>query len=99
MGLNYAFMCLNQRADPRYERGAWKFVRCVGADLAECELIICPCIDCRNVDCHSADVVVDYLVSRGMDLSYKLREDQYHHGEVISGLTVETMQVRGTKRF
>jgi len=78
-------MCLNRRDDPRYERGAWEFVRCVGADLAECELIICPCIDCRNVDRHSADVVVDHLVTRGMDLSYKLREDWYHHGEVISG--------------
>lgn len=50
-------------------------MRCVGVDLVECELIICLCIDCRNVDCYLVDVVVDYLVSRGMDLSYKLRED------------------------
>ncbi|XP_024006560.1 uncharacterized protein LOC112083065 [Eutrema salsugineum] len=73
------------RADPGYERGAREFVRCVGADLAESELIICPCADCRNVDRHSAVVVVDHLVTRGMDLSYKMREDWYHHGEVLSG--------------
>ncbi|WZZ34396.1 hypothetical protein YC2023_017797 [Brassica napus] len=73
------------RADPGYESGAWEFVRCVGADLRESELIICPCIDCRNVARHSASVIVDHLVTRGMDLSYKMREDWYHHGEVMSG--------------
>ncbi|XP_048604933.1 uncharacterized protein LOC106422183 [Brassica napus] len=78
-------MCLNRRADPGYESGAWEFVRCVGADLRESELIICPCIDCRNVARHSASVIVDHLVTRGMDLSYKMREDWYHHGEVMSG--------------
>ncbi|XP_056850792.1 uncharacterized protein LOC130500102 [Raphanus sativus] len=72
-------------ADPGYERGAREFVTCVGAYIAESELIICPCADCRNVDRHSAGVVFDHLVTRGMDLSYKLREDWYHHGEVVSG--------------
>ncbi|XP_019095592.1 PREDICTED: uncharacterized protein LOC104763200 [Camelina sativa] len=42
------------RADPRYERGAWNFVRSVTAGLGENAMIICPCIDCRNVDRHSA---------------------------------------------
>ncbi|XP_048623298.1 uncharacterized protein LOC106407492 [Brassica napus] len=49
-------------------------------------MIICPCTDCRNVDRHSASVVVDHLVTRRMDLSYQMREDWYHHGEVISGI-------------
>lgn len=49
------------------------------------EKIICPCIDYRNVARHSASVIVDHLVTRGMDLSYKMREDWYHHGDVISG--------------
>ncbi|XP_020885333.1 uncharacterized protein LOC110229449 [Arabidopsis lyrata subsp. lyrata] len=73
------------RAEPDYERGAWDFVRSVAAALGEMEMIICPCIDCRNVDRHSAGIVVDHLVTRGMDLSYKMREDWYHHGEVQSG--------------
>jgi len=42
------------------------------------------CIHCRNVDRHSIGIVVDHLVTRGMDLSYKMQEDWYHNGEVKS---------------
>lgn len=86
MLFSYAcIFCLNGRADPGYERGAWDFVSSVGAVLRDSEMIIFPCIDCRNIDRHSAGVVVDHLVTRRMDLSYEMREDWYHHGEVMSG--------------
>jgi len=80
----FAFILLLCRTDPGYERGAWDFVRYVAAGLEENAMIICPCIDCRNVDRHSAADVGDHLVTRGMDWSYKLGEDWYHHGEVKS---------------
>ncbi|CAE5960442.1 unnamed protein product [Arabidopsis arenosa] len=72
------------RVDPAYESGAWKFVRAVSDALGDGDMIVCPCIDCRNVDRHSESVVVDHLVTRGMDEAYKLRADWYHHGEVNS---------------
>ena len=59
-------------------------MRYVAAGLGENAMIICPCIDCRNVDRHLAADVVDHLVTRGMDWSYKLGDDWYHHGEVKS---------------
>ncbi|XP_020873405.1 uncharacterized protein LOC110226357 [Arabidopsis lyrata subsp. lyrata] len=70
------------RADPAYERGATKFVRAVAAALGDVDMIICPCIDCRNIDRHLGSVVVDHLVTRGMDEAYKMRCDWYHHGEL-----------------
>ncbi|CAE6074609.1 unnamed protein product [Arabidopsis arenosa] len=72
------------RADPAYERGATKFVRAVAAALGDVDMIVCPCIDCRNIDRHSGSVVVDHLVTRGMDEAYKMRCDWYHHGELNS---------------
>ncbi|XP_010513121.1 PREDICTED: uncharacterized protein LOC104789069 [Camelina sativa] len=72
------------RTDPGYEKGAWDFVRSVAAGLGDNSIIICPCIDCRNVYRHSAADVVDHLVTRGMDWSYKSRDDWFHHGEVKS---------------
>ncbi|XP_019083197.1 PREDICTED: uncharacterized protein LOC109125634 [Camelina sativa] len=73
------------RLDPTYEIGAWKFVRTVAAELGDSGMVICPCVDCRNVDCHSCSVVVAHLVTRGMDETYKLGKNWYHHGEVNSG--------------
>ena len=55
-------------------------MRDVVAALGDVDMIICPCIDCRCLDRHSASVV-DHLVTRGMDESYKKRCDWYHHGE------------------
>ncbi|XP_010480840.1 PREDICTED: uncharacterized protein LOC104759628 [Camelina sativa] len=72
------------RTDLGYEKGAWDFVRSVAAGLGDNSIIICPCIDCRNVYRHSATDVVDHLVTRGMDWSYKSRDDWFHHGEVKS---------------
>ncbi|XP_024013159.1 uncharacterized protein LOC112087474 [Eutrema salsugineum] len=73
------------RADPAYEIGARNFVNSVASALGDCDLVICLCIDCRNVDRHSKNDVVDHLVTRGMDETYKLRTDWYHHGEVNCG--------------
>jgi len=56
----------------------------VAAALGD-DMIVCPCIDCRNIDRHSGCVVVDHLVTRGMDEAYKRRCDWYHHGELVSG--------------
>ncbi|XP_010513512.1 PREDICTED: uncharacterized protein LOC104789527 [Camelina sativa] len=70
------------RADPAYERGATNFVRAVSADMGDVDLIVCPCIDCRNIDRHAGSIVVDHLVTRGMDESYKMQSDWYHHGEL-----------------
>ncbi|KAG7533063.1 Transposon En/Spm-like [Arabidopsis thaliana x Arabidopsis arenosa] len=70
------------RVDPAYERGAANFVRTVAAAMGDVDMIVCPCIDCRNIDRHSASVVVDHLVTRGMDEPYKMRSDWYHHGEL-----------------
>ncbi|KAG7567797.1 Transposon En/Spm-like [Arabidopsis thaliana x Arabidopsis arenosa] len=70
------------RVDPAYKRGAANFVRTVGAAMGDVDMIVCPCIDCRNIDRHSASVVVDHLVTRGMDEAYKMRSDWYHHGEL-----------------
>ncbi|CAE6010378.1 unnamed protein product [Arabidopsis arenosa] len=50
--------------------------------MGDVDMIVCPCIDCRNIDRHSASVVVDHLVTRGMDEAYKMRSDWYHHGEL-----------------
>lgn len=61
------------RVDPAYESGATKFVRDVAAALGGLDMIVRPCIDCRNIDRHSGDVVVDHLVTRGMDVAYKNR--------------------------
>ncbi|CAA7059754.1 unnamed protein product [Microthlaspi erraticum] len=72
------------RADPAYESGAWDFVHVVRDTLGESELVICPCIDCRNNDRHSCSVVVDHLVTRGMDEAYKRQIDWYHHGDSVS---------------
>ncbi|XP_019090144.1 PREDICTED: uncharacterized protein LOC109128386 [Camelina sativa] len=55
------------RLDPAYERGAWNFVRAVGEDNDDNQLIICPCKDCCNEDRHLGVDVVDHLVTRGMD--------------------------------
>lgn len=53
-------------------------------------MILCPCIDCRNVDHQCGNIVVEHLVTRGMDLKYKERKDWYEHGEhIISGDNVE----------
>ncbi|XP_023636237.1 uncharacterized protein LOC111830036 isoform X1 [Capsella rubella] len=73
------------RADPAYERGAWNFTRAVAATLGDNNMIICPCIDCRNVERQLGSDVVDHLVRRGMDESYKMRKDWYHHEVVSSG--------------
>lgn len=45
----------------------------MAAALGGFDMIVCPCIDCRNIDRHSGDVVVDHLVTRGMDVAYKNR--------------------------
>ncbi|CAA7018758.1 unnamed protein product [Microthlaspi erraticum] len=74
------------RTDPAYERGVSKFVEEVAAAFGDVEMIICPCIDCRNIDRHSGSVVVDHLVTRGMDEAYKMRSDSYHHGELKLGV-------------
>ena len=58
---------LHCRVDPAYERGASNFVRDVAGGLGRTDMIVCPCIDCRNIDRHSGAVVVDHLVTRGMD--------------------------------
>ncbi|XP_024015958.1 uncharacterized protein LOC112089209 [Eutrema salsugineum] len=73
------------RADPAYEIGARNSVNSVASALGDCDLVIWTCIDCRNVDHHSKNDVMDNLVTRGMDETYKLRADWYHHGEVNCG--------------
>ncbi|XP_024009936.1 uncharacterized protein LOC112085141 [Eutrema salsugineum] len=79
------------RADPAYESGARHFVQSVAAALGDCsDLMICPCIDCRNIVRQSGRVVVEHLVTRGMDEAYKISRDWYHHGEVISESESET---------
>ncbi|CAA7034547.1 unnamed protein product [Microthlaspi erraticum] len=78
------------RADPGYEKGASEFVRDVAAALGDVDMIVCPCIDCRNIDRHYSNVVVDHLVTRGMDEAYKRRSDWYHHGELNYGVEGET---------
>ncbi|CAA7023801.1 unnamed protein product [Microthlaspi erraticum] len=78
------------RAGPAYEKGASEFVRDVAVALGDANMIVCPCIDCRNIDCHVCNVVVDHLVTRGMEEAYKSRSDWYHHGELNSGLQGET---------
>ncbi|XP_013607989.1 PREDICTED: uncharacterized protein LOC106314704 [Brassica oleracea var. oleracea] len=77
------------RVDPAYERGASKFVRDVVATSGGIDMIVCPCIDCRNIDRHSGSVVVDHLVTRGMEESYKMRSDWYLHGDFNSGVADE----------
>ncbi|XP_056858747.1 uncharacterized protein LOC108850550 [Raphanus sativus] len=74
------------RVDPAYERGASKFVEDVAAASGGNDMIVCPCIDCRNIDRHSATVVVDHLVTRGMEEAYKKRSDWYLHGDLNSGV-------------
>ncbi|XP_048596310.1 uncharacterized protein LOC125578066 [Brassica napus] len=74
------------RVDPGYERGALKFVRDVASALGGIDMIVCPCIDCRNIDRHSGSVVVDHLVTRGMEEGYKMRADWYLHGELNSDI-------------
>lgn len=49
-----------------------------------------PCIDCRNIDRHSGVVVVDHLVTRGMEESYKKRSDWYLHEELDSRVESES---------
>ncbi|XP_056842958.1 uncharacterized protein LOC108829523 [Raphanus sativus] len=46
------------------------------------DMIICMCIDCCNIDRHAASVVLDHLVTRGMEEGYKMRADWYLHGEL-----------------
>ncbi|XP_048596428.1 uncharacterized protein LOC106359135 [Brassica napus] len=74
------------RVDPAYERGASKFVHDVASALGGIDMIVCPCIDCRNIDRHSGSVVVDHLVTRGMEEGYKMRADWYLHGELNSDI-------------
>ncbi|XP_010495350.1 PREDICTED: uncharacterized protein LOC104772433 [Camelina sativa] len=50
--------------------------------MGDVDLIVCPCIDCRNIDRHAGSIVVDHLVTRGMDEAYKMQSDWYHHGEL-----------------
>ncbi|XP_040371992.1 uncharacterized protein LOC112192328 isoform X2 [Rosa chinensis] len=69
------------RADPEYEKGAWNFVKTVTRNLGNPEMILCPCIDCRNVDHQHGSIVVEHLVTRGMEAKYKQRKDWYEHGE------------------
>ncbi|CAA7048867.1 unnamed protein product [Microthlaspi erraticum] len=77
------------RADPAYERGALNFVQEVAAAFGDVDMIICPCIDCRNIDRHLGSVIVDHLVTRGMDEAYKMRSNWYLHGELKSGVQDE----------
>ncbi|XP_012850059.1 PREDICTED: uncharacterized protein LOC105969828 [Erythranthe guttata] len=72
------------RVDPEYEIGASKFVEAVIKNLGNPEMILCPCIDCRNVDHQSGNIVVEHLVTRGMDIKYKQRNDWYEHGEQMT---------------
>jgi len=53
----------------------------VATAVGDVDMNICPCIDCRCLDRHSVSVVVDHLVTRGMDEAYKKQCDWYHHGE------------------
>ena len=53
------------------------------------DMIVCPFIDCRNIDRHSGSVVVDHLVTRGMEEAYKMRSDWYRHGDFNSGVADE----------
>ena len=78
------------RVDPSYETGASKFVRDVASALGVIDMIVCPCIDCRNIDRHSGSVVLDHLVTRGMEEGYKMRADWYLHGELNSGVAGES---------
>ncbi|XP_013624019.1 PREDICTED: uncharacterized protein LOC106329988 [Brassica oleracea var. oleracea] len=80
------------RVDPAYERGDSKFVWEVAAALGGIDMIVCPCIDCRNIDCHCGSVVVDHLVTRGMDETYEKRSDWYLHGELSSGVADESRE-------
>ena len=81
---------MNQRVYPGYKRGASKFVRDVAATSGGIDMIVCPCIDCRNIDRHSGSVVVDHLVTRGMEEAYKMRSDWYLHGELDSRVESES---------
>ena len=87
---NFVFLLIvNGRVDPGYERGASKFVRDVASAMGGVDVIVCPCIDCRNIVRHSASVVLDHLVTRGMEEGYKMRADWYLHGDFNSGVADE----------
>ena len=94
----FSFSC-HRRVDPAYERGASKFVREVAAASGGIDMIVCPCIDCCNIDRHCRSMVVDHLVTRGMEEAYKKRSDWYLHGELSSGLQMEAWQVNGMMRL
>ena len=79
-----------RRVDPGYERGAAKFVRDVASAMGGIDMIVCPCIDCRNIDRHSGSVVLDHLVTRGMEEGYKMWSDWYLHGELNSEVEGES---------
>lgn len=53
-------------------------------------MVVCPITDCRNIDHHLGCGVVDHLVRRGMDESYKQQIDWYHHGDVVSQFELES---------
>ena len=75
--------------DPGYERGASKFVRDVVSAMGGIDMIACR-VFCRNIDRHSGSVVLDHLVTRGMEEGYKMRHDWYLHGELNSGVAGES---------
>ncbi|XP_022549155.2 uncharacterized protein LOC111201453 [Brassica napus] len=87
--MDKAWVHLN-RVDPGYERGASKFVRDVASAMGGVDVIVCPCIDCRNIVRHSASVVLDHLVTRGMEEGYKMRADWYVHGELNTEVADES---------
>ncbi|CAA7014560.1 unnamed protein product [Microthlaspi erraticum] len=88
------------RTDPAYEKGASDFVRDVAAALGDVDMIVCPCIDCRNIDLHGRSVVVDHLVTRGMDESYKSRSDCHSKlSAIVSLFRLKTQNGWSDKSF
>ena len=88
---NFVFLLIvNGRVDPGYERGASKFVWDVASAMGGVDVIVCPCINCRNIVRHSASVVLDHLVTRGMEEGYKMRADWYLHGELNAEVADES---------
>ncbi|XP_020242972.1 uncharacterized protein LOC109821193 [Asparagus officinalis] len=69
------------RSTLEYQQKALQFVKTVEKNLGFPTRMFCPCTKCRNMSHQDGSTIFEHLVTKGMDLSYRMKSHWNKHGE------------------
>ncbi|XP_020255371.1 uncharacterized protein LOC109832407 [Asparagus officinalis] len=64
-----------------YQQKALQFVETAEKNLGFPTRMFCPCTECRNMSHQDESTIFEHLVTKGMDLSYRMKSHWNKHGE------------------